>query len=548
MEINKIERELSTSGTTLVPLSIYFSDGYAKVEIALATGKREYDKRQTIAERERAARPSGRWRPGSGASDVRPLMPGGTAADAGLRAGGAPGRPGLRPGRGPRGDAAADQIDSFDIAYTAEPSGVVKVAGDDRVAVRDNSGRHGIDRYFVVREPYDDTQDAVYTSTNIARQQPGSWGGHPVRLLLDRGEAGRPGEQLRIRIGDPDETVSAATATYVISYDVTGAMRTFPIRLRRVLLGRHRARLDGRRSRRCPSPSGCRWCPGHHLHATARCRDPMPRAKVSDGVATFKQLITAAQQGVSIGVKIESGLLGDNKPHLEPDGSKLTSGEKAGLVAAAGGGGAILVGSPLVGMLWWRKNGRDQRYAGLAPGTIPLAGQTANVVANDPDIADPGRVHPAADPGGRGRAADRRPGRHPETAATIIDLAVRGALTVQSYWQRRFQRHPGRPERAAAPHDGAVDQPVRRAAARGGRGPVGPGQHAPAHQAMQQAGPRPGHRARLVPQGAVRHGDQQLGFGAIAVVVFGAFGLGAWVLLAAGPAAADHDHRRWSSG
>ena len=51
-EINKIERELTGAGTTLVPLSLYFSDGYAKVEIALATGKREYDKRQTIATRE----------------------------------------------------------------------------------------------------------------------------------------------------------------------------------------------------------------------------------------------------------------------------------------------------------------------------------------------------------------------------------------------------------------------------------------------------------------------------------------------------------------
>ena len=48
----KIEHELAGSSTTLVPLSLYFSDGYAKVEIALATGKREYDKRQTIAARE----------------------------------------------------------------------------------------------------------------------------------------------------------------------------------------------------------------------------------------------------------------------------------------------------------------------------------------------------------------------------------------------------------------------------------------------------------------------------------------------------------------
>ncbi|HET7476460.1 MAG TPA: SsrA-binding protein SmpB [Dermatophilaceae bacterium] len=51
-EISRIERDLGSSGMTLVPLSIYFADGYAKVEIAVASGKREYDKRQTIAERD----------------------------------------------------------------------------------------------------------------------------------------------------------------------------------------------------------------------------------------------------------------------------------------------------------------------------------------------------------------------------------------------------------------------------------------------------------------------------------------------------------------
>ncbi len=51
-EIGRIERDLASSGMTLIPLSLYFSDGYAKVEIALASGKREYDKRQTLATRE----------------------------------------------------------------------------------------------------------------------------------------------------------------------------------------------------------------------------------------------------------------------------------------------------------------------------------------------------------------------------------------------------------------------------------------------------------------------------------------------------------------
>jgi len=51
-EIDKIEREISNSGRTLVPLKVYFNDGYAKVEIAVATGKKDWDKRETIRERD----------------------------------------------------------------------------------------------------------------------------------------------------------------------------------------------------------------------------------------------------------------------------------------------------------------------------------------------------------------------------------------------------------------------------------------------------------------------------------------------------------------
>ncbi len=51
-EISRIERQLGSAGTTLVPLAIYFTDGYAKVELAVATGKREFDKRQSIAKRD----------------------------------------------------------------------------------------------------------------------------------------------------------------------------------------------------------------------------------------------------------------------------------------------------------------------------------------------------------------------------------------------------------------------------------------------------------------------------------------------------------------
>ena len=50
-EIDKIERRVSEKGLTIVPLSLYFKDGRAKVEIGLARGKKTWDKRHALAER-----------------------------------------------------------------------------------------------------------------------------------------------------------------------------------------------------------------------------------------------------------------------------------------------------------------------------------------------------------------------------------------------------------------------------------------------------------------------------------------------------------------
>ncbi|MCC3276873.1 MULTISPECIES: SsrA-binding protein SmpB [unclassified Arthrobacter] len=51
-QLEKIMRKTSESGFTIVPLQLYFLDGRAKVEIAVARGKREYDKRQTLREKQ----------------------------------------------------------------------------------------------------------------------------------------------------------------------------------------------------------------------------------------------------------------------------------------------------------------------------------------------------------------------------------------------------------------------------------------------------------------------------------------------------------------
>jgi SsrA-binding protein len=53
-EIDKLAAATDERGLTLVPLSLYFKDGKAKVELALARGKRTYDKRQDLARRDAA--------------------------------------------------------------------------------------------------------------------------------------------------------------------------------------------------------------------------------------------------------------------------------------------------------------------------------------------------------------------------------------------------------------------------------------------------------------------------------------------------------------
>jgi SsrA-binding protein len=51
-EIEKIDAETRERGLTVVPLSLYFKDGRVKVEIGVARGKKNYDKRQALRERQ----------------------------------------------------------------------------------------------------------------------------------------------------------------------------------------------------------------------------------------------------------------------------------------------------------------------------------------------------------------------------------------------------------------------------------------------------------------------------------------------------------------
>lgn len=51
-EINRISRQLAEKGLTLIPLKVFFSRGYAKICVGLARGKKLWDKRESIAQRD----------------------------------------------------------------------------------------------------------------------------------------------------------------------------------------------------------------------------------------------------------------------------------------------------------------------------------------------------------------------------------------------------------------------------------------------------------------------------------------------------------------
>ncbi len=425
--------------------------------------------------------------------------------------------------------AASDEIDSYVIDYTVTPAGVLQVRETIVYRFGDDSGRHGIERYFVTREPYDNTQDAVYKIDNI-KVQTESGVSNQFSERTDSAKGGRE-EQLRLRIGDPDETIDTPTAKYVISYDVEGAMRSFPsydeffwdatgfewnATIKQLSIS---ARVPGgAQELSCfTGPPGSKQV----------CPDKIN----PDGIGTFTASDITPGNGVSIGVKIKSGLVANNKPILEPDGSQLSPAARIGLIIYGAVTVLLTVGSPILGFLWWRKNGRDERYAGLAPGTTPLAGQPAHVVANDPDMPIPVAFSPPRIPVAEaGLLVDGQVDAR-ETAATIIDLAVRGALTVQSTDKDDFRVTLVDPSRAAAPHEMVLlnslfgGQPPGAVADLSAQGSL-----TSAHQAMQTS-----VRNQVASRGWFKKvpsatATGSVGFGAIAFAIFGIFAVGVWVL------------------
>jgi uncharacterized membrane protein YgcG len=431
-----------------------------------------------------------------------------------------------------RAYAADDQIDSFIIDYNMQPSGVLKVKETITWRFGSDSGRHGIQRDLVTREPDPNSdQDFVYGITNIAVTSPDEGVATQFSSKTTESQGGREAE-LNVRIGDPNRTISAPTATYVISYDVTGAMRSFN--------GYDEFYWDGpgfgnplikdlKITTTVPGGAQDAACYYGPPRSTTPCQT---KDFSKGGKATFGQTNVAPGSSVSVAVMIKSGLVTDNKPHMAPNGAKMSPAERVGVFALAGVSLLSAVLSPIIGVFWWRKNGRDKRYAGLPPGTVPLAGQEAEIVPNDPDIPIPVAFSPPRIPVAEAGLLINGQVDTRETAATIIDLAVRGALTVQSYGKDDFQVTLIDPNRATAPHemvlltslfDGDPPGAVRDLSAQGSM--------AEAHERMRDS-----VRNQVTSRGWFRKvpsaaATSSFGFGLIVIAVFASFAVGFWLLL-----------------
>src|SRR4051812_23856786 len=113
---------------------------------------------------------------------------------------------------------AAESISRYDVQVSVSRDGSLHVR--EKIAYDfGDSQRHGIFRTIPVRYTYDDTQDRVVDVTDVRVASPTG-----ASTDVDRSE---DGGILTLRVGDPNREVTGRQ-TYVLDYDVRGAMNAFP--------------------------------------------------------------------------------------------------------------------------------------------------------------------------------------------------------------------------------------------------------------------------------------------------------------------------------
>jgi uncharacterized membrane protein YgcG len=321
--------------------------------------------------------------------------------------------------------ASADGFDSFDVVATLDSEGYVHVTETIVLRFGSSSGRHGLERTLITREADDSDHDVVYRIDQVTVTSPTP--GVSTQLNTSDQGSGR-NTYLRIRVGSSDETVSSATATYVLSYRVLGLMRTSGTydELYWDVTGSSMPAI-AKATATITVPGGAQdvFCSAARPGDSAACAT----SSIASGVARFAANDIPTGEVMTVSVRIGPGLVANNTPirveNAEAEGARQAAWAFAGSMAAA----AVV---PFVG--WWyvRKRSRDFRYEGMPPGTVPPRGQQAREVLSDPRLQIPvAFAPPAIGVAEAGLLIDGQT-QVRDTTAALVGLAVAGAIQLRS--------------------------------------------------------------------------------------------------------------------
>ncbi|SDT30057.1 DUF2207 domain-containing protein [Microlunatus soli] len=320
----------------------------------------------------------------------------------------------------------SDAISDLAIEYSVRPSGVLHVREVFDWEFGCCETKHGIQRELITREPDADhpDQDIVYTISNVTASSPDD-----VSTMITEKQIGRESDRRRstvYRIGDPDRGIYSDNVTYVLEYDVAGALRHFDDHdeLYWDVTGSGNPRIE-RLSVRAEVPGGAQQvtCFAGPIGSTRACDKT---AIGGDHSARFGHRDLAAGENVTIGVRVDPGLIADNKPHLVAKASVIGPRSVGATLLAL----LVTIGAPVLGMRLVKRWLTDDRYLDLPPGSVPSSGAEPRVGA-DPGVEVPVAFTPPDIPVAEAaRLAENRTDER-ITAATIVELAAAGVLTVE---------------------------------------------------------------------------------------------------------------------
>lgn len=321
--------------------------------------------------------------------------------------------------------AADDVLDRFDVAYMVRADGSMAVQETVTLRFGGGSGRHGFERHLITREPFDDAEDMVNEISNVAVTSPDNVS---TAVQQSRTRPSPRNELLRIRIGDADRTIRAATATYVISYDVRGALRTSKgvPQLYWDAVGSGMPRIASASiTVTTAGEAGAVEC----VTGPPRSTDTCASATRSGSTAAFAQTNIAAGSLLTFGVELDPAAVSNIAPIRVERGD---ADEVAATRVMQGAGAASVVAIPAAGWLYYRRRNRDERFAGLPPGTVPVAGSTAAVVRDNPPVEPPVAFSPPKLPLTYAGLLLDGAHRTEHTTATLVGLATSGAIRLTS--------------------------------------------------------------------------------------------------------------------